>query len=227
MKIPRLTRKGKRVVHVADLATMRNPVRASKKCDIVCMGDSITGWNNAGESRLWPRVTYPVHLQRRLNEDGRKERVANGGIAGEVSENGPRLVDSYLKMFPNAKYFIIGFGSNDLGLGQDRVETSKRVVGNMDRMVEAVRKAGRTPIVINVPRVNSRAFPKEQYEAARRKREHHNPRLKEHFEKKGVDVVDIHSVLGDEHFADNLHPNDLGAKAIADRVYERLISYLT
>ena len=73
-------------------------------------------------------------------------KVANGGIAGEVSDNGPQQVQDYLELFPNARYFIIGMGTNDLGTWPDTAATSKRIIGNLGKMVQAVkesRQAGR------------------------------------------------------------------------------------
>ena len=50
--------------------------------DVVCAGDSITGWNNFGEVRQWPYQTYPEFVCESLGLS-----IANGGIAGEVSAN--------------------------------------------------------------------------------------------------------------------------------------------
>ena len=72
----------------------------------MCAGDSITGWNNFGPANLWPYPTYPQFLQQLSEPSGL--RIADGGIAGEVSDNGLSHVKSYLDLFPNALYFIIG-----------------------------------------------------------------------------------------------------------------------
>ena len=82
--------------------------------DVVCAGDSITGWNNFGFVREWPYRTYPEFLQRLFDPLGLT--VANGGIAGEVSRNGPGQVQDYLELFPNARYLVVGYGTNDLGM---------------------------------------------------------------------------------------------------------------
>jgi hypothetical protein len=31
--------------------------------DVVCLGDSLTGWNNFGPAQTWPCPTYPQFLQ--------------------------------------------------------------------------------------------------------------------------------------------------------------------
>ena len=81
--------------------------------DVVCAGDSLTGWNNFGSVHYWPYPTYPQFLHESclpLNL-----QVANGGIAGEISDNGPQQVRDYLDLFPNARFFIIGMGTNEHG----------------------------------------------------------------------------------------------------------------
>jgi hypothetical protein len=67
--------------------------------DIMCAGDSLTGWNNFGPVGQWPYQTYPDFLQVLCLSLGL--RIANGGIAGEISDNGGkwiapwRLADDY------------------------------------------------------------------------------------------------------------------------------------
>ena len=98
--------------------------------DVVCAGDSITGWNNFGGVREWPYRTYPEFLQRLCDPLGLT--VANGGIAGEVSGNGLGQVRDYLDLFPNARYFVVGYGTNDLGMWPEVERTSPRIIGNLD-----------------------------------------------------------------------------------------------
>ena len=68
--------------------------------DVVCAGDSITGWNNFGPVLSWPYRTYPDFLQKLCDPLGLL--VANGGIAAEVSEerDGRRTVSFRLPAFP-------------------------------------------------------------------------------------------------------------------------------
>jgi len=97
--------------------------------DIVCAGDSLTGWNNFGPARSWPYRTYPDFLQELCVPLGL--RIANGGIAGEISDNGPKQVVDYLRLFPNARYFVLGMGTNDLGMWPDMAATSKKIIANL------------------------------------------------------------------------------------------------
>ena len=59
--------------------------------------------------------------------------IANGGIAGEVSPNGLGQVRDYLDLFPNARYFVVGYGTNDLGMWPQVERTSPRIIDNLDR----------------------------------------------------------------------------------------------
>ncbi len=119
------------VLYIADRG-MPSFQAARLSADIVCAGDSITGWNNFGGVRDWPYRTYPEFLQGLCECQGLT--VANGGIAGEVSPNGLGQVRDYLSLFPNAWYFVVGYGTNDLGMWPEVERTSPRIIENLDRM---------------------------------------------------------------------------------------------
>lgn len=191
-----------------------------KTVDIGCAGDSITGWNNFGGVRDWPYRTYPEFLQRFCDPLGLT--IANGGIAGEVSPNGLGQVRDYLDLFPNARYFVVGYGTNDLGMWPEVKRTSPRIIENLAQMVRAIRDSGRQPILLNVPYANESMFPRRVAEDLHRMRDYHNERLTAHCLENHVPLVDIASKLRDEHFADELHPNDEGAQVIATEVFRVL-----
>jgi lysophospholipase L1-like esterase len=186
----------------------------------VCAGDSLTGWNNFGPAHSWPYRTYPDFLQELCVPLGL--RIANGGIAGEISNNGPQQVQDYLALFPNACYFVMGMGTNDLGMWPDTVATSKRIIGNLGQMVQAVADQGKQPILFNVPNANEARFPSYVVKELREKRDYHNGRLKEFCDGRGIPLADICSRLHDEHCGDELHPNAEGAKIIAEEVFRVL-----
>ena len=100
--------------------------------------------------------------------------------------------------------------------------TSARIIENLDRMVQAVRDGGRRPILLNVPYANESLFPRRDAEDLRRMRDYHNERLSEYCEECQIPLADICSKLRDEHFADELHPNEAGAKLIAGEVFRVL-----
>ena len=90
--------------------------------------------------RDWPYRTYPEFLHRLFEPLG--VTVANGGIAGEVSPNGIEQVQDYLDLFPIAKYFVVGYGTNDLGMWPEVELTSPQIINNLDQMVRAIRDGG-------------------------------------------------------------------------------------
>ncbi len=191
-----------------------------RSVDVVCAGDSITGWNNFRGVADWPFRTYPEFLQK-LCEPVRL-MIADGGIAGEVSANGLRQVEDYLGLFPNARYFVVGYGTNDLGMWPQVERTSPRIIENLDGMVRAIRDGVRRPILLNVPYANESLFPRQVAEDLHRMRDYHNDRLGAFCRENQVPLVDIASKLEDEHFGDELHPNDEGAQVIAGEVFRVL-----
>jgi lysophospholipase L1-like esterase len=187
---------------------------------VVCAGDSITGWNNFGPVTFWPYPTYPCFLQELCEPLGL--RLADGGIAGEVSDNGLGHVRRYLDLFPKSRYFVIGFGTNDLGTWPDLESTSRRIINNLDRMVQAVREQEKRPILFNVPYANESMFPRHIAKDTHEKRAYHNARLREYCQQNEIPLADICSHFRDEHLGDELHPNEAGARITAKRVFEVL-----
>ncbi len=66
-------------------------------------------------------------------------------------------------------------------------------------------------------------FPRRIAEELHANRDYHHDRLRAHCLENQVPLVDIASTLRDEHFADELHPNDAGASVIAQEVFRVLI----
>lgn len=188
--------------------------------DVVCAGDSITGWNNIGEVEGWPFPTYPEFLQRLCEPSGLT--VANCGIAGEVSPNGLWQVRDYLELFPHARYFVLGYGANDLDKWPEVEATSPRIIENLDRMVEAIGHGGRTAILLGLLDVNGSMLPREEAEDLHRRLAHHNDRLGRHCREHHISLVEVWGKLRDEHFADPYHPNEEGARIIAGEVFRVL-----
>jgi lysophospholipase L1-like esterase len=190
---------------------------ARLSADVVCAGDSLTGWNNFGVVEDWPYRTYPEFLQRLCERLGLT--IADGGIAGEVSSNGLSQLRDYLELFPNAQHFVVGYGTNDLGMWPEVDRTSPMIIDNLDRMVRAIWDGGRQPLLLNVPYANESMFPWRLAEKLHADREYHNDKLRAYCLENHIPLVDIASKLRDEHFADELHPNDEGAQVIATEVF--------
>lgn len=207
-------------VYVSDAPYDSDFDSRAMQVDVVCAGDSLTGWNNFGRRESWPFPTYPEFLQQLCQP--LELQIADGGVAGEVSDNGLHHVTSYLRTFSQARYFVIGFGTNDLGTWDDLEATSQRILDNYADMVAAVREDSRTPILFDVPNANESLFVAEAVADLRRRRDYHNGKLAAFCRTRNVPLVDIRSHLKDEHFGDELHPNEQGARIIAECVFEVL-----
>jgi lysophospholipase L1-like esterase len=187
---------------------------------VVCAGDSLTGWNNYGAAKYWPYPTYPRFLQESCLPLG--ITIADCGIAGEISHNGIDQVQDYLELFPNARYFVIGFGTNDLGMWPNVDRTSQDIIDNLNRMVQAIAERGKRAMLFNIPYANESMFSGKVVEELHHGRDHHNGKLKEYCIRNSVPLADICSNLHDEHLADELHPNAAGARIIAEEVFKVL-----
>jgi len=208
---------------IIEQATNRSLFKRQRtSVDIVCAGDSLTGWNNQGKVQDWPFPTYPQFLQELTNALDQPLRVANGGMAGEVSVNGMKWVREYLELFRNAKYFIIGYGTNDLAQEDGSESVSQKIIRNLDQISTLVSHSGKIPILFNVPYVNESLFSREIARETHAKRDYHNAQLKQYCDRNGITLVDICGKLGNEHFGDNLHPNEAGARIIAREIYSVL-----
>ena len=99
------------------------------------------------------------------------------------------------------------------------------IIDNLDRMVQAIRESERQPILLNVPYANESRFPRRVAEQLHRMRDYHNERLAVYCREHQIPLVDIASKLRDEHFADELHPNDEGAQVIAQEVFRSIAEF--
>src|SRR5436305_11409668 len=100
----------------------------------------------------WTYRTYPEFLQWLCEPLGLT--IANGGIAGEVSANGLGQVRDYLALFPSARFFVVGYGTNDLGMWPEVERTSPWIIRNLDGIVRAIQAGGRQAILLNIPYAN-------------------------------------------------------------------------
>ena len=189
--------------------------------DVVCAGDSITGWNNFGGVDDWPYPTYPEYLGRLCEPSGLT--VANGGIAGEVSPNGIGQVRDYLDLFPNARYFVVGYGTNDLGMWPDVERTSPRIVENLGSWSRAIRRKREDPILFDVPNANGSLFVGRSPRNSDCKRDYHNSRLRSTARSTRSRWSMSAGNSGTSTLPTTFHPNSEGARIIAEEVFRVLV----
>ncbi len=112
-------------IALAQASSAPAPVAAPRR--LLAFGDSLT----AGYG-LAPEDTFPVKLQARLQADGFKVNVANGGFSGDTSSGGLARVKWVLADHP--QYALIEFGANDALRGLDPQLTRANLVKILDSM---------------------------------------------------------------------------------------------
>lgn len=89
-------------------------------------------------------------------------------------------------------------------------------------MVDAVRGQGKRAAPMNVPYANEAVFSPRIAKELHAQRDYHNAQLRRFCDQQGITLANICSRLGDRHFADELHPNEAGARFIAEEVFQVL-----
>jgi acyl-CoA thioesterase-1 len=94
---------------------------------IVALGDSLTaGWG------VTPDEAYPALLQVRLTREGFAYRVVNAGVSGDTSAGGRRRLDWVLRARP--EIVLVALGANDGLRGQPVGELRANLVAIVDRL---------------------------------------------------------------------------------------------
>ncbi len=103
---------------------------------ILAFGDSLTeGFGVATDE------AYPAQLERKLQQDGYRVRVINGGISGETSTSALARLDWMLNAQPDI--VIVETGANDALRGVDLALTRE----NIDEIVQRISDSGAVVIV--------------------------------------------------------------------------------
>lgn len=151
-----------RVVASTGAGTQRGEIRAFPTGEFyVVIGDSITqGPYGRG---------YAAILKDLLQHSkGYPHTVANYGISGIRSGEGARLISSTLASLPEAKYFLVLYGTNDASLfvrtrsGKGKISGDPGYRGsykdNLQRIVSAILAAGKVPYLAKVPYTIHRSY---------------------------------------------------------------------
>ena len=195
----------------------------SDKIKIVCIGDSITGWNHtSSESKRWPFKTYPEFLEEKF-QSKQDFRVANKGYEGDISFYAKEITEKALKKYPNAEYFIFLSGANDIDESipeeKSASDVAKQVSANLESCIDLTIQNNKKPVLLSIPY----AFIDAEWGSEHNlKVDECNARLKEYCSARRILFIDICSKLNQEHFADGLHPNEKGAEIIAHEVYKTI-----
>lgn len=173
---------------------------------IVVLGDSLT----AGYG-LDARQAYPALLQQRLDEAGLGYEVVNMGVSGDTSAGGLRRLDWALE--GDVRILIVALGGNDALRGLPPADLER----NLGAIIDRARARGIDVLLCgmeappNLGAAYTNAFRDVYRRLAREKRVALLPFL-------------LEGVAGDPGLnqADGIHPNEEGARRIADLVWTRL-----
>lgn len=184
-------------------APAEDPAAPPARPRIVALGDSLTAGYGLLENQ-----SYPALLQEHIDAEGYGFEVVNAGVSGDTSAGGLRRLDWALE--GNVRVLIVALGANDglRGLSVDEMQE------NLTAIIQRARE--RNVVVIlagmeappNYGPEYAAAFRQAYREVAQRERVLFLPFL--------LDKVAGQSALNQR---DGIHPNELGARVVADTVW--------
>ena len=186
---------------------------------VVCFGDSIThGAQVDGHS--W------VYF---LSNEHKQIDFVNAGRNGRKTADKLELLP-VLKKYPDANYYLIFLGVNDLKDGNDSMVNS--CVENMNWMIDQVRKVNPkaqiillAPSDINLETMNDLNRGKKYNENTKQSLYKLKDRYEELAKKQHTGFISLLHVISKPNYADGLHPDVAGQKEIANAVWKGLKKY--
>jgi len=209
-----------------------DPLSAAEPVTIVTLGDSITKGHRAGVKK---DETFSAVLEQRLKQRGTAASVVNVGIGGERTDQALERLDRDV-LARDPALVVIMYGTNDSYVDQGKKAsriTEAEYRDNLMQLIDRVRKAGSTPVLMTEPRWGKQG-------GANGLGEHPNVRLEQFMvacrnvaKLKKVPLVDNFRVWS-EHEAkgtdvgtwttDECHPNPAGHVVIADAMLPVILS---
>ncbi|MHB8579001.1 MAG: SGNH/GDSL hydrolase family protein [Ignavibacteriaceae bacterium] len=187
------------------------------KGKIVCFGDSIThGAKVNGHS--WVYLLSKKHKNIDFINEGR-----NGRKTSDKEELLP-----FLKKYPDADYFLIFLGVNDLKDGNDSLVNV--CIENMKWMISKIRETNSktkivilSPTAINLKTMAALNVKKKYNENTRLSLIKLDKRYKELANEESVGFISLLKSISSQNYADGLHPNEKGQQEIANAIWKGLI----
>jgi acyl-CoA thioesterase-1 len=163
---------------------------------------------------LDPESAYPAILQRKIDSAGINVRVVNAGLSGETSAAALRRIEWLLR--DSATFVMIESGANDGLRGQD-IDSTKATLTAIVRRVKAVLPAAK----VLIAQMESPPNLGERYTTAFRAM---FPAIAR---EEGAILVPflLDQVAGvpGMNQGDGIHPNEDGAKLVADNVFRAIL----
>jgi acyl-CoA thioesterase-1 len=195
------------LVLLAAVTALAVPATASEDAPrIVALGDSLTSGRGIGKADAYPAV-----LQERLEDGGYNYHVINAGVSGDTTARALRRYRDALD--GDVKVLIVALGAND-GLRGVPVEQLK---SNLSVIIDEAQRLGIAVVLIGMDALPvhgwaySVAFHRAYEELAARYR---------------IPLVPfvLMNVMSDASLmqSDRAHPNQAGARAIADLIWPHL-----
>jgi acyl-CoA thioesterase-1 len=188
------------------LCAFAAPASAKQPPRIVALGDSLTSGRGIGKA-----LAYPAVLQERLDERGYDYEVVNAGVSGDTTTGGLRRLRQALD--GDVEILIVALGAND-GLRGVRVE---QLTSNLSQIIEEAQQRQIDVLLVGMDALPIRgwaysvSFHKAYEQLAARYQVPLVPFLL-------LNVMSDASLMQ----ADRVHPNEAGARAIADRLWPYL-----
>jgi lysophospholipase L1-like esterase len=183
---------------------------------VVCFGDSIT-YGAQVDGHSW------VYF---LSQKHPGIDFVNAGRSGRKTSDKKELLP-VLKKYPNANYYLIFLGVNDLKNGNDSMVNS--CVTNIQLMINEIRKVNSkakiillAPTDINLQTMNEINRNKKYNENTKQSLYKLEKKYKELAVKERISFISILHVVSKPDYADGLHPNIAGQKEIAKAVWKGL-----
>jgi len=186
------------------------PRAAVPRPRIVVLGDSLASGRGIGAEKAFPAV-----LQQKLDDDGLEYEVVNGGVSGDTTGGALRRFERLLDA--NVRFLVVELGAND-GLRGVSVEQLKT---NLGRIIETAQARGITVLLCRMEALPLYGW---DYTVAFHKA---FDELGRQYDVRLVPFV-LMNVIGDRNLMrrDRAHPNEAGARAIADNIWPYLKALL-
>lgn len=173
------------------------------KPKVVFLGDSLTAGYGLEETQ-----SYPSLLQQRMNAEGYEFQVVNAGVSGDTSAGGLRRADWALD--GNVRVLVLALGAND-GLRGLSIQEMKQ------NLTTIVRRAREKKVTVILAGMEAPPNYGQEYATAFR------TAFRDIADTEGVLFIPflLDRVAGESrlNLGDGIHPNEQGARIVADTVW--------